>query len=173
MVPTRIFTVFFPVSVSLLPGCCTLGAFPSALLVLQSCLGQCLLGAPLKLPTPAALTLCTRFRADTHQGSFLEKDVFLQLKKDSSLSGSKGRGDSSLGKVLRLVGGAWPVPGGHLAVPAAGSTLFLSHEPTEPRCQRAFHQGPAIYDQGESVSECGHIRVSVLGYCRELVGEIP
>lgn len=59
MGPTRIFTVFFPVSVSLLPGCCTLGAFPSALPVPQSCLGQCLLGAPCKLPTPAALTLCT------------------------------------------------------------------------------------------------------------------
>lgn len=78
MLPIRTFQClfFFPGSLSLLPGCCTLGALPSTLPAPQSYLGQCLLGAPLKLPTPAALTLCTRFRADMHQESFLEKETF-------------------------------------------------------------------------------------------------
>ena len=51
MLPIRTFQClfFFSGSLSLLPGCCTLGALPSTLPVPQSCLGQCLLGAPLKL----------------------------------------------------------------------------------------------------------------------------
>lgn len=46
---------------------------------------------------------------------------------------------------------------------------------TEPRCLHPLHQSPAIYNQGESTSECGHIHVSILGYSggEEFVGEIP